>query len=87
MINLKQRELRKKEKNRYLSIEEPSDICYDRSEDYSKDKYRPGREVIYVILYDKSNFDKDYFISQVLSAFNDMIPDSALVWETGAKVA
>ena len=55
--------------------------------DYSKDKYRPGREVIYVILYDKSNFDKDYFISQVLSAFNDMIPDSALVWETGAKVA
>ena len=48
---------------------------------YSKDNYRPGREVIYIILYDKANFDKDYFVSQVLTAFNDMIPDNALIWE------
>ena len=48
---------------------------------FSKENYRPGREVIYVILYDKHNFDKEYFVSQVLSAFNDMIPDDALVWE------
>jgi len=47
---------------------------------YSKDTYRPGREVIYVFLYDKQNFDGDYFVSEVLSAFNNMIPDSALVW-------
>ena len=48
--------------------------------DYSKGKYRPGREVIYVILYDKSNFDSDYFVQQVMSAFDSMIPDSALDW-------
>lgn len=47
---------------------------------FSRDCYRPGREVIYVILYDKQNFDEDYFVSQVLSAFNDMIPDSAIKW-------
>ena len=47
---------------------------------YSKGKYRPGREVIYVHLYDKYNFDKNYFIQQVLSAFDSMIPDSALEW-------
>lgn len=48
---------------------------------FSKETYRPGREVIYVFLYDKHNFDKEYFVSQVLSAFNDMIPDDALLWE------
>jgi hypothetical protein len=52
---------------------------------FSKDSYRPGREVIYVHIYDRNNFDEDYFVSQVLSAFNDMIPDSALVWETVPK--
>ena len=49
---------------------------------FSLDRYRPGREVIYVFLYDKSNFDEDYFVSQVLSAYNDMIPDSALLWDS-----
>lgn len=48
---------------------------------FSRDRYRPGREIIYVFLYDKNNFDEDYFVSQVLSAFNDMIPDSALIWD------
>ena len=47
---------------------------------YSKGKYRPGREVIYVLLYDKYNFDSVYFVEQVLSAFNSLIPDSALEW-------
>lgn len=47
---------------------------------YSKGKYRPGREVIYVHMYDKHNFDKTYFIEQVLSAFNTLIPDNALEW-------
>ena len=51
---------------------------------FSQDGYRPGREIIYVLLYDKSNFDEDYFVSQVLSAFNDMIPDSALIWDSEA---
>ncbi len=49
---------------------------------FSKDSYRPGREVIYVHVYDRNNFDEDYFVSQVLSAFNDMIPDSAIMWDT-----
>ena len=49
---------------------------------YSKGKYRPGREVIYVHLYDKHNFDKTYFMEQVFSAFNSLIPDSALEWGT-----
>ena len=31
-------------------------------------------------MYDKHNFDKTYFIEQVLSAFNSLIPDSALEW-------
>lgn len=48
---------------------------------FSKDIYRPGREVIYVHVYDKYNFDREYFVSQVLSAYNDMIPDDALEWE------
>ena len=48
---------------------------------FSLSGYRPGREVIYVLLYDKQNFDEEYFISQVMSAFNDMIPKSALIWE------
>ena len=52
---------------------------------FSQDKYRPGREVIYVHVYDKNNFDEDYFVSQILSAFNDMIPDNALIWEAQAK--
>ena len=52
---------------------------------FSLEKYRPGREVIYIHVYDKNNFDEDYFVSQVLSAFNDMIPDSALIWEPQAK--
>lgn len=49
---------------------------------FSKEYYRPGKEVIYVFVYDKQNFDRDYFVSQVLSAFNDMIPDDALIWKT-----
>ncbi len=49
------------------------------------EKYRPGREVIYVLVYDKNNFDREYFISQVMTAFNDMIPDSALQWETNVR--
>jgi hypothetical protein len=52
---------------------------------FSLEKYRPGKEVIYIHVYDKKNFDEDYFVSQVLSAFNDMIPDDALEWETQAK--
>ena len=52
---------------------------------YSLDRYRPGREVIYVHLYDKNNFDEDYFVSQILSAFNDMIPDNTLIWEPQAR--
>ncbi|MCR5684350.1 MAG: hypothetical protein K6G81_02875 [Lachnospiraceae bacterium] len=52
---------------------------------FSKDKYRPGREVIYVHVYDKYNFDESYFTSQVLSAFNDLIPDSALIWESQSE--
>lgn len=54
---------------------------------FSLEKYRPGREVIYIILYDKQNFDEEYFVSQVLSAFNDMIPDSALIWKSETKAA
>jgi hypothetical protein len=52
---------------------------------FSKDTYRPGREVIYVILYDKANFDEDYFVSQVLAAFDNMIPDSAIIWKGDSK--
>ncbi|WP_034442257.1 hypothetical protein [Butyrivibrio sp. AE2032] len=52
---------------------------------FSKDRYRPGREVIYIILYDKQNFDADYVISQILSAFDDMIPDNALIWENTSQ--
>ena len=48
---------------------------------FSLGNYRPSREIIYIILYDKQNFDEEYFVSQVLSAYNDMIPDSALVWD------
>ena len=47
---------------------------------YSMGKYRPGREVIYVHLYDKQNFDKTYLVGQILSAYNCLIPDSALEW-------
>ena len=52
---------------------------------FSMEKYRPGREVIYVLVYDKNNFEREYFISQVMTAFNNMIPDSALQWETNAR--
>lgn len=54
---------------------------------FSKQKYRPGREVIYIVLYDKQNFDEDYFASEVLSAFNNMIPDSALIWDIKESVS
>lgn len=53
---------------------------------FSKELYRPGKEIIYVHVYDKNNFDRDYFVSQVLSAFNDMIPDSALDWMPVSQV-
>lgn len=53
---------------------------------FSRQMYRPGREVIYVHLYDKYNFDEAYFISQVLSAFNDLIPDNALIWDSKSQV-
>ena len=52
---------------------------------FSIDKYRPGKEVIFILVYDKNNFDEDYFVGQVLSAFNDMIPDEALVWDDQVK--
>lgn len=52
---------------------------------FSKEKYRPGHEIIYIILYDKQNFDEDYFVTEVLSAFNNMIPDEALVWDCRDK--
>jgi len=48
--------------------------------DYSKGKYRSGREVIYMILCDKSNFDSDYFVNLVMATFDNMIPDDALDW-------
>ena len=54
---------------------------------FSKDQYRPGREVIYVLLYDKANFDEDYFVSQVLTAFDTMIPDNAIVWKTDSEAS
>ncbi len=41
----------------------------------------PGREVISVFLYDKKHSDEEYFVDQVLTAFNRMIPNSALIWE------
>lgn len=53
---------------------------------YSKGKYRPGREVIYVHLYDKYNFDSVYFVQQVLTAFDSMIPDSSLEWNINLGV-
>ena len=48
---------------------------------YSSNHYRPGREIIYSFMYDKYNFDEEYFASQILSAFETLIPDSALDWE------
>ena len=47
---------------------------------YSKGKYRPGRDVIYVHLYDKYNFDKAYFTRMVWAAYDCLIPDEALDW-------
>ena len=62
-------------------------VLYAKITGFSKELYRPGKEVIYVFVYDKQNFDRDYFVSQVLTAFNDMIPDDALIWETvGAAI-
>lgn len=52
---------------------------------FSKAKYRPGREVIYIFLYDKHNFDEEYFISEILSAYDNLIPDDALIWTDEAK--
>lgn len=49
---------------------------------YAKGRYRQGREVIFIHLYDKYNFDGVVFAELVLSAFNTMIPDSALEWGT-----
>ena len=48
---------------------------------YSKGNYRPGRDVIYVHLYDKYNFDKAYFKKMVWAAYDCLIPDDALEWE------
>ena len=48
---------------------------------YSRNRYRPGREIIYAFMYDKNNFDEEYFAAQILSAFDTLIPDSALDWE------
>ena len=47
---------------------------------YSKGNYRPGRDVIYVHLYDKYNFDKAYFKRMVWAAYDCLIPDDALDW-------
>ena len=47
---------------------------------YSKGNYRPGRDVIYVQLYDKYNFDKVYFKKMVWAAYDCLIPDDALDW-------
>ena len=33
------------------------------------------------LAYNKNNFDEDYFVSQVLIAFDMLIPDSALIWD------
>jgi hypothetical protein len=48
---------------------------------FSRDKYRPEREIIYILVYNKNIFDEDYFVSQVLIAFDMLIPDSALIWD------
>lgn len=48
---------------------------------YSRNNYRPGREVIYSFMYDKYNFDEEYFTAQVLGAYDSLIPDSSLDWE------
>ena len=47
---------------------------------YSLNNYRPNREIIYCLMYDKSNFDKEYVTSQILGAYDTLIPDSALDW-------
>ncbi len=52
---------------------------------FSAELYRPGREVIYIHLYDRYNFDEEYFINEVLAAFENMIPDCALIWEAESK--
>lgn len=52
---------------------------------FSKETYRPGREVIYIFLYDKQNFDEAYFVGEVLSAFESMIPDDALIWKDDSE--
>ena len=52
---------------------------------FSSQLYRPGREIIYIHLYDRYNFDEEYFVAQVMSAFDSMIPDSALIWEADSR--
>ncbi len=47
---------------------------------YSRHHYRPGREMVYAFMYDKNNFDEDYFAMQLLGAFETLIPDSAIDW-------
>ncbi len=53
---------------------------------FSKEVYRPGREVIYVFLYDKQNFDEEYFVNEVLAAYDNLIPDDVLIWSAEARV-
>ena len=47
---------------------------------YSTHNYRHEREVIYCFMHDKYNFDEECFAAMVLSAFDMLIPDSALDW-------
>ena len=47
---------------------------------YSRNNYWQGREIIYCFMYDKYNFDEECFASLVLSAYNLLIPDSAIDW-------
>ena len=48
---------------------------------YSRNHDRPGREMIYAFMYDKNNFDEEYFASQIWGAYDTLIPDSALDWD------
>lgn len=67
-----------------LGMNDKIDYFYKTSKKiygFSRETYRPGREVIYVFMYDKQNFDEEYFVNEVLAAFNNMIPDEALMWD------
>ena len=48
---------------------------------YSVNRYRPGREIVYAFMYDKYNFDENYFVAVVLGAYEAMIPEDALDWK------